>query len=64
VVNGTLPTSYATDDHVGILYEGADPVEVITDSPVDPVNGPAAYRIENIDGAAVETRLPPGLITQ
>ena len=62
VADGTLPTSFATDDHVGILYEGTTPVEVITDSTVDPATGPAAYRIENIGGAAVETRLAPGRI--
>jgi hypothetical protein len=62
VGDGTLPTTYATDDHVGILYVGTEPVEVITDSEVDPQTGPAAYRIENIDGQVHETRLAPGPI--
>jgi peptidase E len=60
VANEQLPLSFATDDHVGILYEGTDPVAVITDSPVDPAEGPAAYRVEKVDGEVVETRLAPG----
>ena len=64
VLEGELPTSYATDDRVGILYEGTDPVAVLTDVDVDPATGPAAYRVE-LSGAAdgariVETRLAPG----
>lgn len=57
-----LPLSYATDDYVGILYEGTTPVEVICDRDTDPVNGSAAYRIERIGDTVVETRLPPGPI--
>ena len=62
VGDGLLPTSYATDDHVGILYEGDEPVRVIADQDVDPATGPAAYRIERVGGDVVETRLPVGLI--
>ena len=58
-----LPLSYCTDDRVGILYEGTDPVRVITDYDVDPATGPAAYRVERTaDGGVVETRLAPGAI--
>lgn len=64
VAAGTLPTSYASDDGVGILYEGTEPVEVITDREVDPTTGAAAYRIERIDGIACETRLAPGRIAR
>ena len=46
VRDGVLPTSYATDDRVGIRYEGTEPVEVVTDYDVDPATGPAAYRVE------------------
>lgn len=60
VADGTMPTSYATDDHVGILYEGTEPVEVITDEPVDPETGPAAYRVELVDGSVRETRFAAG----
>lgn len=60
VGDGTLPMSYATDDHVGIVYEGTEPVEIVTDEPVDPETGPAAYRIEQTTAGVVETRLAPG----
>jgi peptidase E len=60
VGEGTLPLSYATDDGVGIWYEGTDPTSVVSDKPVDPSSGPAAYRVSR-DGTAVgETRLPVG----
>ena len=55
VADGTLPTSYATDDGVGLLYEGTDLVEALSDR--DDV---AAYRVErDAAGAAVETRIEP-----
>lgn len=61
VGNGTLPEcNYATDDRTGILYEGTDPVAVLTDRPVDPETGPAAYRVERTADGVVETRLAPG----
>lgn len=60
VAEGTLPTSYATDDRIGIWYEGTEPVEVVTDLPDS--DGPAAYRVEAVGGQAVETRLPVGPI--
>ena len=61
VAEGLLPASYATDDRVGIWYEGDEAVEVVTDAPdVDPATGPAAYLVESIGGSAVETRLPVG----
>jgi peptidase E len=60
VGDGRLPTSYATDDRVGLLYEGTEPVAVLTDVDVDPVSGPAAYRVERTSQGVVETRLAPG----
>lgn len=57
VGDGTLPLSYATDDGIGILYEGTDPVRVVTDQPDTQA---AAYRIEKVGDHIVETRLPPG----
>jgi peptidase E len=70
VGDGVLPTSYATDDHVGILYEGTEPVAVVTDdmATVDDVgsadpDGPAAYRVERAAIDVAETRLAPGPIT-
>lgn len=57
VGDGTLPTSFATDDRVGILFEGTEPVEVLTDRPETPA---AAYRVERASDGVVETELPPG----
>ena len=62
VADGSLPLSYCTDDRVGILYEGTDPVSVHTDYEVDPRTGPAAYRVERDGARALETRLAPGRI--
>ena len=64
VGDGVLPLSYATDDHVGILYEGTQPVAVIADTNAagPSSEGPAAYRIEPAAGVVVETRLPVGPI--
>lgn len=63
VTDGVFDVAYATDDRVGMLYENTEPVRVITDQAFDPASGPAAYRIERVAGAAVETRLAPGVIT-
>ena len=62
VGDGLLPTSYATDDRIGILYEGDEAVRVIADLDVDPVTGPAAYRVERVAGDVAETRLEVGPI--
>jgi peptidase E len=60
VGDGLLPTSYATDDRIGILYEGDEAVRVIADVDVEVETGPAAYRIERAGADVVETRLPVG----
>ena len=52
-----LPLSYATDDGIGILYEGTEPVSVIADRPETEA---AAYRVEKSWDQVIETRLPPG----
>lgn len=58
VAEGTLPTSHATDDGVGLVYEGTELVEAVADRP-----GVAAYVVERgPDGAAVETRIEPRLL--
>lgn len=59
VVKETLPLSYATDDHAGIIYEGIDPVEVVLDSADAKAR---AYRVEKVNGEVVETTLPVGLL--
>lgn len=58
VADGTLPMSFATDDRVGIVYRGTEPVEVVTD--VD--SAACAYRVEKVGDQVVETALPAGLI--
>lgn len=63
VGNGVLPTTYATDDRIGIVYRDTSPVEVVTDFDTNEPDGPAAYRIELVDGEVVETRLPVGPIS-
>lgn len=56
--NGTLGSlAFATDDRMGIWYEGIEPTTVVADLEVDPENGPAAYRVELVDGEIVETRV-------
>jgi peptidase E len=59
VTNETLPLSYATDDHAGIVYAGIDPVEVVIDSPELAAR---AYRVEKLNGEVSETTLQPGEI--
>jgi len=62
VADQTLPLSFATDDSVGLLYEGTEPVAVLRDKEGDPESGPAAYRVDLVDGVVVETRLAPGRV--
>ena len=58
VAEQVLPTSYATDDGVGLVYEGTELVEAVADRP-----GVAAYRVERTaDGTANESRIEPRLL--
>jgi len=58
--DGTLPTGYATDDGVGLVYRGTELVETVTE-----VRGKAAYRVEAAgDGTAVEERLEPRVLPE
>jgi peptidase E len=57
VADGTLPTSFATDDGSAVLYEGEDPVAVVLDRPD---SGKAAYRVERTSDGVVETPLVAG----
>jgi peptidase E len=59
VMNETLPLSYATDDHAGIIYSGIEPVEVVIDTPDSKAR---AYKVEKVNGEVVETTLNPGAI--
>ena len=54
------PLAFATDNTVGIWYEGTEPTTVVADRGVDPDTGPAAYRVELVDGEIKETRYAPG----
>jgi peptidase E len=55
VADGTLPTAHATDDGVGLVYDGTDLVEAVSDRP-----GAAAYVVERqADGSVTETRIEP-----
>ncbi|NNN03380.1 MAG: peptidase E [Acidimicrobiaceae bacterium] len=56
------PLAFATDDHVGILYENDQPARVVSDFPVDPHSGPGAYRVELTAEGVVETRWPVGTV--
>jgi peptidase E len=52
--------AYATDNTVGVWYEGIEATTVVSDSDVDPTTGPAAYKVEFIDGDIIETRFGVG----
>jgi peptidase E len=54
------PLAYATDDTTGIWYEGIEATRVVSDAPVDPLTGPAGYKVELVDGEVVETRVGVG----
>jgi len=55
IADGTLPAGFATDDGVGLIYQGTELVEAVSDRP-----GAAAYRVEpGPDGNAHETRIEP-----
>ncbi len=61
VGNGTLPeVAYATDDRVGIWYEGTDPVSVVADIDVSESDGPAAYRVSRTSDGVTEARFAVG----
>ena len=58
VEKGDLPTSHATDDGVGLVYDGTELVEAVADRP-----GVGAYVIERqLDGTVIETRIEPRLL--
>lgn len=60
VQNETLPLSFATDDHAGIIYQGIDPIEVVIDKADQNAK---AYKVEKINGEVVETVLPVGKLS-
>lgn len=61
VGDAVLPEiSYATDDHVGLWYEGVELTAVVADTAYEPLTGPAAYRVERTGNGVIETRLEIG----
>jgi peptidase E len=55
------PLAFATDNSVGIWYEGTEATTVVGDFDTSPDEGAAAYRVELVDGEVVETRFDVGL---
>jgi hypothetical protein len=47
----------------GIVFKGTDPIEVISDIKSDSKTGPAAYKLEKINGEVQEMRLAVGTIS-
>jgi peptidase E len=54
------PLAYATDDHVGIWYEGIEATSVVADTALRSDEGPAAYKVELVNGEVRETRYGVG----
>lgn len=59
VADGTLGTTYCTDDGVGLLYRGTELVETVTE-----VRGKGAYVVRREGDNVVEERLEPRLLPQ
>ncbi len=60
VASGQLPTAYATDDGVGLLYRGTQLAEAVAQEP-----GKSAYLVERgADGKARETVIAPRLLDE
>jgi peptidase E len=58
VADGRLPTAYATDDGVGLIYRGTQMTEAVADT-----RGKFAYKVERGHAAtARETRITPRLL--
>jgi peptidase E len=59
VAEGRLPTAYATDDGVGLIYRGTQMTEAVAD-----IDGKFAYLVECVsDGQARETLITPRVLT-
>jgi peptidase E len=57
VADGTLAPGIAADDGVGLYFDGAELVRVVSERP-----GAAAYRVEPDGDAVRETRIEPELL--
>jgi peptidase E len=59
VAEGRLPTAYATDDGVGLIYRGTEMIEAVADRP-----DKLAYLVQRgPDGQAHETAITPRLLS-
>lgn len=54
VADGTLPTAYATDNGVGLVYQGAELFEAVSEA-----KGQAAYKVTRSGEEAIEERIEP-----
>lgn len=54
------PVAYATDDHVGIWYEGIEATSVVGDVPTSSTDGPGAYLVRREGDVVTETRYEVG----
>ncbi|MFF1632765.1 Type 1 glutamine amidotransferase-like domain-containing protein [Leifsonia sp. NPDC058248] len=57
VAAGTIPPGHALDEGVGLVYEGTRLVDVIAEQA-----GRHAWRVDAVDGRAVETRVVPRVL--
>ena len=62
VGDGLLPASFATDDHIAVLYEGVEPVMVLADEPPSTPDGPSAYHVVRTTDGVIETKVPVGRV--
>jgi len=57
IADGTLPGGYATDDGTGLVYQGTELAEAVTE-----MRGKGAYRVTRDGGQAREERIEPRLL--
>lgn len=58
LVAAGFPAGYAADDSAALVFTGDAVTDIVASRP-----GAAAYRVELVDGAVVEKRLPARLVT-
>jgi hypothetical protein len=58
VADGTLPTAYATDNGVGLVYRGTEFSEAVSEA-----RGKAAYLVTRSGQEALEERIEPRLLS-
>lgn len=58
ILDGTLPSGYATEDGTGLLYRGTEMVEAVTE-----IKGKTAYYVEREGAGVIESALPTRLLS-